>query len=279
MTVAFIIGAMTKKNQSIFVYKLARAGAVAIGIVYTLVGVVALLSLMQVRRGGAEEASVIALMDKIPMGRVVIALIFLGLVAFIIWKFYNAIKDPYGYGSHFKGTGKRLGIAAGGLAYGTIALSAVKAFLDLTNATHGSPQDQRLMVAQIFDWSAGEWIVAIFGAGVALTGLAQFVYVIRRGYREKISVSTISTTKKRIIAFLAWSGHFARGTILLIIAFFLIKASLESEPSEVVNTDKAFNFLGDEVGHWSFVLVAVGTICYGFYMFFLSRYYDFQDDF
>lgn len=270
---------MGRKEKSSFVYKLARAGAVSIGIVYVLIGVIALLSFMRVRHGGADESSVLNLLQRIPLGEVVVGLILLGLLAYIFWEFYNAWKDPYGYGNSIKGIGKRIGVACAGLAYGIIAYSAFQALLNLTQGTHGDPTSQRLLVAKIFHWGAGEWIVGVFGAVVALVGLAQFVYVIKKGYREKIEVSLISKTKKLVIAVFAWLGHFARGIILLIMAFFLIKASVESNPSEVVNTDKAFDFLGDEIGHFSFIAVAIGTICYGIYMFLLSYYYDFQDDF
>jgi hypothetical protein len=272
--------AMQEKEKSIFVYKLAKAGAIAIGIVYVLIGVIALLSLMRVRFGGASESSVINLIEQVPLGKMAIVIILLGLVAYIIWKFYDAVEDPYGYGKSTKAIGKRLGIAAAGLAYGLIAYSALQALLSqYAGDVHGHPSEQQNMVAEIFQWTGGNWLVGIFAILVAFTGIAQFIYVIKKGYRDKLGVSAISKTKKRIITVLAWAGHFARGVILLIIAFFLIKAALMSNPSEVVNTDKAFNFLGEQVGHWSFVLVAVGTICYGFYMFFLSYYYDFQDDF
>lgn len=269
---------MLKKRSPLFVFKLARAGAIAIGIVYVMIGVIALLSLMRVRYGGASESSVLNLMDKVPFGKVAIALVFLGLVSYVIWKFYDALEDPYNHGKSLKGIGKRLGIVSAGLAYAFIAYSAYQALMDLSGSggTHGLPTAQRSMVADVFQWFAGRWLVGIFGALVAFTGIAQFIYVIKKSYLQKVEISKISRTKQRVITVLAWAGHFARGTILLIIAFFLIRATLVKNPLEVVNTDKAFNFLGEQVGHWSFVLVAVGTICYGFFKFALSAYYSFR---
>lgn len=270
---------MSSKEKSLFIYKLAKAGAIAIGIVYAMIGVIALLSLMRLKNGGADQSGILNLLSNIPLGEVIVAVIFFGLMAYIIWKFYNALKDPYGYGSNWLGILKRVGIASAGLAYGLIAYTAAEAFLGLTTNTHGQPISQRQMVAHIFQWNMGVWMVGLLGLIIAFTGFAQFVYVIKRGYRDKLRYQQISKTKQRIIAVLAWTGHFARGIILLIIAYFLIKASIQSNPNDVVNTDKAFNFLGEHIGHVSFIAVAVGTICYGFYMFALSRYYDFQNDF
>jgi hypothetical protein len=64
-----------------------------------------------------------------------------------------------------------------------------------------------------------------------------------------------------------------------IIAYFLILASIQSNPSKVVNTDKAFNFLGEHVNHVAFIVVAAGTICYGLYLFALSIYFDLDNDY
>lgn len=270
---------MGKKQKTGFVYTMAKIGALSIGIVYCMVGTIAILSLLRLRQGGADESSIMAILANIPFGEVFIAALFFGLLAYIIWKFYNALKDPYGYGKNWKGAGKRIGIAGGGLAYGMIAYSAIQAFLGMALSSRGNPKETQLMVAKIFNWWAGEWLIAIFGLMVALTGIAQFIYVIKKSYLEKLEVKNISKRKKHVLTVLAWFGHFARGTILLIIAWFMIKASMKSNSSEVVNTDKAFNFLGEHLGHLPFVLVAVGTIFYGFYMFGLSLYYDFQDDF
>ncbi len=46
----------------------------------------------------------------------------------------------------------------------------------------------------------------------------------------------------------------------------------------VVNTDKAFDFIGDHVGHIYFILVAVGTLSYGIFMFVLGVTYDTDKD-
>lgn len=270
---------MENKSKPLFVYKLARFGALSLGVVYAMIGVVALLSLLQLKQGGADNSSILNMLNSIPFGNVLVGTIFCGLAGFIVWKFYNAVADPYGYGDSYRGLGKRAAIAAGGAAYATIAFSAVEAFFDLSNSTHGSPQQQQLLVAKVFQWWAGEWLVGLLGLLIGITGIAQFVYVFRKGYREKLVVQQISELKKKAIGSLAWLGHFARGIILLIIAYFLVVASLQSQPSEVVNTDKAFNYLGEKIGHFVFVVVAIGTICYGLYLFALSFYFDFEDDF
>lgn len=69
-------------------------------------------------------------------------------------------------------------------------------------------------------------------------------------------------------------GYTARAIILGIIGFFFIKSGLTDNARYIVNTDKAFDFIGDHVGHVYFIGVAIGTICYGLFMFALGVAYD-----
>lgn len=77
---------------------------------------------------------------------------------------------------------------------------------------------------------------------------------------------------------MAWSGYIARGIILGIIGFFLVKAGTTENATDVVNTDKAFDFIGDHVGHLYFIVVALGTICYGIFMIILGITYNTDKD-
>ena len=100
------------------------------------------------------------------------------------------------------------------------------------------------------------------------------VYAISRAYWERLDIYMLSRWKQTTIHILAWAGHFARGIILGIIGFFCIKAGITETAHYVVNTDKAFDFIGDHIGHVYFILVSIGTICYGVFSFVLGAYYD-----
>ncbi|RYF81878.1 MAG: DUF1206 domain-containing protein, partial [Chitinophagaceae bacterium] len=75
-----------------------------------------------------------------------------------------------------------------------------------------------------------------------------------------------------------YAGYLSRAIILGVIGFFFIKAAVKHNSAYVVNTDKAFDFVGDKVGHPWFILLAIGTISYGIYMFLLGLYYDIDAD-
>ena len=94
-----------------------------------------------------------------------------------------------------------------------------------------------------------------------ITALVQFFYGISKGYKERLNIDHFSKLTTWLTHFLAWFGYFSRGIILGIIGFFFIKAGILEDAQFVVNTDKAFDFIGDHVGHFYFIVVAAGTIC------------------
>ncbi|MBA2762130.1 MAG: DUF1206 domain-containing protein, partial [Segetibacter sp.] len=112
------------------------------------------------------------------------------------------------------------------------------------------------------------------GIITSIIAVIQLGYVISKTYMARLDIDNLARWKKTSIDILAWTGHFARGIILGIIGFFLIKAGVSKNAQLVVNTDKAFDFIGDHIGHAWFIIVAIGTICYGLFMFAFGIYYD-----
>ena len=124
--------------------------------------------------------------------------------------------------------------------------------------------------------SGGIWLVAFIGMVTSITAVVQFVYVFREAYEERIDFQKLKAGMQKVIHGLSYAGHIARGTILGIMGFFMLKAAFTQNAQHIVNTDKAFDFIGDEVSRVVFALIAFGTICYGFFMLAMGYYYDFK---
>jgi hypothetical protein len=116
------------------------------------------------------------------------------------------------------------------------------------------------------------------GAIVLFTALVQFYYGVTKGYKERLNIDQMSPRMKSLIHWLAGIGYIARGIIIAIIGYFFLKAGILDNGQYVVNTDKAFDFIGDHIGHLSFILVAIGTIFYGLFLFILAMGYDRDSD-
>jgi hypothetical protein len=70
----------------------------------------------------------------------------------------------------------------------------------------------------------------------------QLWYGVTKGYKERIDLEHFNKPIQTITHVLAWIGYIARGVILGIIGFFLVKSGATADAEVVVNTDKAFVF-------------------------------------
>lgn len=269
----------SREKKKAFVHYLPIYGCISTGVIYVGIGVIALLSFFQVKEGGADESSMLAYLNNYLLGKIIVWLILLGTISYIVWRIFETAKDPYGYGKDTKGIARRTGIALSTIADAFIAYSAIQVILGKGNIQEdGEPEEQRQMVGLLFHENWGDWLIISVGAVVVITALVQFFYGVNQGYRARLDIAHFSSGTKSLIHFLAWVGYLARGIILGIIGFFFIKAGFLENASYVVNTDKAFDFIGDDVGHLYFILVAIGTICYGLFMFALGVTYETNRD-
>ncbi|HET7896544.1 MAG TPA: DUF1206 domain-containing protein, partial [Flavisolibacter sp.] len=250
-------------------------GCFSTGVIYGGIGVIALLSFFKVKNGGADEKSFMVLLDSFFAGRLLNWFIILGALCFILWRFYEAFKDPYHMGNDAKGMMLRTGAGFSSAADAFIALSALQVIFNQQEAPDtGVPVKQRALVADLLQKDWGNTALITAGIVVLLTAAVLAFYGLSKRFTESIRASDFSKGWKYTVHGIAYAGYLSRGIILGIIGFFMIKAAAENNSQYIVNTDKAFDFIGDEVGHVYFILVALGTICYGLYMFVLGLHYD-----
>ncbi len=268
-----------KKEKKKYIKYFPIFGCISTGLIYSSIGVIAMLSLLRLKEGGASKNSLLAYVQNLSGGELLIWAILIGMLSYIIWRIYESFRDPYHYGSDWKGLAKRTGIGLSSVADALIAYSALVVLLGSAHfSEHGRPEQKREMVANMLHSGWGKWLVVGLGLVVAVTAAVQLFYGITRGYRERLDIARFSSKKKKLIFFLGVTGYVARGIILGIIGFFFIKSGILDNPNYVVNTDKAFNFIGDHVGKIPFAVVAIGIVCYGFFMFALGITYDVDND-
>lgn len=263
-----------KRKKSIIQY-FPVYGCISTGLIYATVGVIALLSFFKVRDGGADESSMLGLLNDYLAGKIFIWVILTGTVCYIIWRFYEAITDPYEYGARPSGMVKRISICLSTIADIMIAYTAIRVLLGTGHIMlDGQPKEEQEMVASALRESWGNGAIILIGSLIVVTAVAQLLYGVTRGYRERVDMDNFSKAGTILTHVLAWSGYVARAIILGIIGFFLVKAGVTEDEKVVVNTDKAFDFIGDHIGRLYFILVALGTISYGIFMFILGIAYD-----
>ncbi|MET4076654.1 DUF1206 domain-containing protein [Hymenobacter sp. UYCo722] len=250
---------------------LAKLGFAAIGVVYVLMGVLALLAAVAEQRGAqhADREEAVRHLQQVPGGSVLLGLIALGLLGYILWRFVQALLDTEGKGSSLKGLSFRFWYVCSGLFYSGLAIYAAK----LALRGHADEDDDTLttLAAKILSWPGGDWLLIVAGVVTIFIGLYQGYRAFSGRLESDVSARRLSATQSRLVYRAAQVGVTARGIVVGIIGYFFVQAGQQSRAGAVGNTDEAFDFLA-AMGQPALAAVAVGLIAYGLYSLVHARY-------
>jgi hypothetical protein len=249
---------------------LARAGHVAKGVVYIVLGILA--SLAAAGLGGkttGKQGALAALLTQ-PFGQVLLGLVAAGLVGYTIWRLVQALLDPERRGADAKALGQRVGFFFSSFAYAALALSAIRLLLGIRA---GDDQLLQEWTAWALAAAPGRWLVGIAGLAVAGAGLFQLYKAYAAKFTEILKWGEMSAAERAWTTRLGRFGLAARGVVYGVIGSFLVRAALRFDPGEVGGSGEALTTLArPPLGMWAMGIVAVGLAAYGLYMFAVARY-------
>ena len=250
---------------------LARAGLVAKGVSFGIVGALAIK--LAAGNGGAatsREGALEALAQE-TFGKVVLTLLVLGFAAYAIWRFVEALAAS---GDEKKKWGRRVGSVGRGLIYAALAFSAAKILL---GSGGGGSQNQRAheTAAVILSWPAGTWLVGVAGVAVIGVGLWNAYRGLKRKFEKKVRTGEMGAKARRWGSHIGLVGHLARGVVFTLIGVFVIRAALQYDPKEAIGLDGALQKLASAAyGPYLLGVTAAGLVAYGLYCLVDARYRD-----
>jgi hypothetical protein len=258
------------RKASPWIERLARAGYVAYGAVYALVGVLA----VQVALGGggrtANQEGALRQVLLAPLGRVLLGMIVLGLLAYAMWRLIQGILDPENEGRDAKGIVKRVDHVLNGLFHAALAFSAGGLALGSGAGGGGSPDD---WTARLLAQPFGRWLAVIVGAIIVGAGLYQFFKAYKADFRDELKLGAMSARAKTWTTRSGRLGYAARGVVFGVIGVFLVQAALQTDPGEAKGLGGALETLSRQpFGPYLLGTVALGLVAYGVFMFVVARY-------
>jgi hypothetical protein len=247
----------------------ARFGYGPRGLVYCLVGGLALLA--AVGSGGQTGGSRSALGTLIqqPFGRVVLAAAALGLFAFAAWRFIEAVTDADGRGNSGKGLAIRAAHVLSGLVYAGLAVSTVGLALG-SGGGGGEDQAARDWTGWLMAKPLGAWLVGAVGLGVIGAGLA----FLKKGWNGDVTryLSLEGDTRRWAVP-LGRLGYGARGVVFAMIGVFVVLAAMHGNSSEVKGLGGALETLQAQPFGWVLLAItALGLFAFGVFGLVQARY-------
>lgn len=259
-----------------WIERLARFGYAAKGLVYIIIGVLAVMAAFNWggRVTGSEGAfQVIA---SQPFGKVLLFLVAIGLLGYVLWRFVEAIKDPEHQDSGAGAIGRRITYAISGIIYGALALSALKIVFGSSSGSggsgsggSGSEQQTATLLSQPF----GRWLVAAVGVASVAYGFYCFYRSYSTKFRRKLKLSEMDVATEKWATRIGRFGLAAKGVVSVIVGYFFIQAARTYDASQAGTTEGALQSLQQQpYGAWLMGIVALGLVAYGIHLMVQARY-------
>jgi len=238
---------------------LARAGYAARGVVYILLGGLALTSAF--RGGEAEDSSgAMSSVLGLPFGRILLALIAFGLLGHILWRLAQGLLDADDVGSDTKAVVGRLGSLVSAATNLFLALTAARMAMGQSSEGGGSGEDQAS--AWLLQQPFGGVLLGIVAVGIIAAGCVQVGKAITRKYRDRLTLSP----SKVLLDHMCFFGLVARGALIVIVGGFVGYAALTFSPTQAGGLSDALDYVHAlPFGPWLYGLAAVGLIAFGGY--------------
>lgn len=247
----------------------ARAGYIAKGVVYLIVGILAAQAAFGTGGQVAGSKNAIREIASQPFGQTLLILTAIGLAGYALYRFVLAVKDPKNKGSDTKGTTKRIGYAASGVTNLLLAFYAVQ----IVMGSGGGGSSKQTYVAQLMSQPFGLWLVGILGVIVAGVGGYHIYKALNEKFMEKYNTGEMSSTERTWARRLGKWGITARGIVFGIIGVFLVRAAMTADPSKTKGLGGALQTLAEQsYGPWLLGFVALGLAAYGVYCFSHAKY-------
>ena len=248
---------------------LGRVGLVAYGVVHLLVAYLA----ARVALGGGGKADKTGALQTIAGqqgGRLLLWVLTVGLVALTVWQLAEA---GWGHGhrrpERRRTTQRLVSLGEAGVA-GALAFSSFKVASGEPGKTKG---EKAAFVDKVFEWPAGELLVAAVGLGI----VAVAIYLVHRGmarrFVDDLELAGAEPHARRAAIRFGQVGWTALGVAYGILGLLLVYSAVTYDPDKATGMDTALKTLaGQPYGTLLLLIVAAGLACFGAYCLFDARY-------
>ncbi len=261
--------------------KIRSAGFFTKGLVYVLLGTLTFMAAFGLGGEISSSENVIEFLVGLPLGRILIGIVSLGLLAYSLWRFYQAVFLPGSYSKeeNVKTGFKRIRYLYSGIFYGVIAFSFAKPFFDSLQGSSSpmkekdSNGEEKAALWELLSHDWGRILIWILAALVAGQAIQQFYLAYKASFMKKIDNYPSIKNEYNFIRKTGRFGYTARGIVFGIISFFIVQVSLEHSANAYKGTEGALQYLLTfNYGTILLAAVALGLIGYGIFNIMVARH-------
>jgi hypothetical protein len=244
---------------------LARWGYAARGIVYLVLGALALWG-----AGATTTEDALSTVLAQPFGRILLAAVAIGLIGHVLWRLAQGILNADHVDNDAKGIIGRIASVGSAVVNAALAFTAATMALGNGGSGSGSGGGESEMTASAMQLPFGNIIVGLVGLGLIAGGLVQVWRGLSKGYQKRIKLPSNHET---ILHAICATGLTARGLLLAVTGGFLAYAAITVNPEQAGGLSDALDWVHSlPFGGILYALAAIGLIAFGLYSGIQARY-------
>lgn len=241
----------------------ARIGLACRGVLYLLVGVLA-LEVALGRNTQADSGGALRTVAAQPLGTVLIGVLAAGLAGLALWKLGLVV-----YGRETK---ERLLDAGRAVVYAVLCAGSVSELAG--GGASNSDAESQTLTGQAMSLPGGQVLVGLIGGGLVIAGIVLAVQALRRTFEQGIATDRMPTATRRAVQILGITGHMARAVVVAAAGVFVLVAAVTFDPAQAKGLDGTLKSLRDTpAGPYLLGAVALGVCVFAIFSFFETRWY------
>lgn len=247
----------------------AKVGFLARACVYALMGFFAIL-LFTGQSGGAatDSKGSIKMLVSQGLGKPLIIALAAGLLAYAVFRIFQAIRDYDHRGKDAKGLMLRAGYFFGGLIHIALAYYALNLIFHFGSSSDGGGEQG--LARSIMNLPAGRVLLFAVGAGVISFGIGQIVIAVKEKFTRGLH---LPTQHKKLLCNISKFGLSARGVMFGAVGWLFVKSALSGDSGNAGGVKGAWSFFSTQpFGTTLQVIIAFGLVAFAVYGVIESRY-------
>ena len=248
---------------------LARAGFFARGLMYIVIGWIALQVAFGKTGQQADRTGALHELSGKPFGAVALWILVIGFFGMALWRLAEAV---YGAADGGRKATARLSALARALIYSVLGYGVLKYAIG-AGAPQSSDQQSQDLTATLLRHTGGQALVVIIGLAFIGGGLYVGYQAWRERFRRGLELGQLRPRTRRIVEWLGKAGGVARGIVFVTAGIFLVVAAVDYKPRQAKGVDSSLRALAaTPAGPWLLVLVAIGLIMFGLFSWCQARW-------
>jgi hypothetical protein len=244
---------------------LARAGFLARGIMYIVIGWIAILIAFGKTSQQADRTGALHALGTTPFGEFALWVLVIGFFGMALWRLTQALSGGHDAGGPGQQAGARLLALVRAAVYGVIGYGVLEYAIG-AGGPRSSNQQAVDLTATLMRHPGGRIAVVVAGVAFVIGGVVIGYQAWHKRFVRELSLNKTGPRTRRVVEWLGQAGGVARGIVFVVAGVFLIVAAARSQPGQAKGLDSSLRELArTPAGPWLLVLVAAGLVMFGLF--------------